>query len=204
MWLQQCLHLKGNINVTAAPETLVSFKNCAPFIKHIKKIWWNNNRWWWRFRLVIPMYNLIEHCSNYYESTGSLLFYSKDEATNYNAVITNDNNFKSFKYKTKPLGKAVVKPNPNYTNKILINATIAAPIKYLSNFWRSLKMPLINCKVELKLKWTICVFSAASNKNTNVNPDNIIFTINDTKLYLAVVTLSKDNQKLSEILSSLE
>ena len=45
------------------------------------------------------MYNLIEDSSNYFETTGSLWFYSKDEATNFNADIANDNNFKSFEYK---------------------------------------------------------------------------------------------------------
>ena len=57
-------------------------------------------------------------------------------------------------------------------------------------------MPLINCKVELKLKWTkYCVLPAAGADNDNAN-DNIIFTIKGTKLYVPVVTLSaKDNQK---------
>ena len=50
------------------------------------------------------MYNLIEYSSNYSETTGSLWFYSKDEATNFNADIANHNNFRSFKYKTKLLG----------------------------------------------------------------------------------------------------
>ena len=54
--------------------------------------------------LVMPMYNLMEYSSNYSETTGSLWFYSKDEATNFNADIANDNNFRSFKYKTKLLG----------------------------------------------------------------------------------------------------
>ena len=83
------------------------------------------------------------------------------------------------------------------------NATIAAPLKYLSYFWRSRETSLINCKVELKLKWTkYCVLPAAGPDNTNANPDNIIFTINDTNLYVTVVTLSaRDNQKLSKFLS---
>ena len=52
-------------------------------------------------------------------------------------------------------------------------------------------MPLINCKVELKLKWTkYCILSATGNDNTNANPNNIIFTSKDTKLYVPVVTLS--------------
>ena len=52
-------------------------------------------------------------------------------------------------------------------------------------------MPLINCKVELKFKWTeYCVLSTAGNDNANANPNNIIFTIKDTKLYAHAVTLS--------------
>ena len=55
-------------------------------------------------------------------------------------------------------------------------------------------MPLVNCKIELKLKWTKhCVLAAAGNDNAN---DNIIITMKDTKLYVPVVILSaKDNQK---------
>ena len=67
---------------------------------------------------------------------------------------------------------------------------------------------MINCKVELKLKWTKhCVLSAAGNKNNNDNDhdnnsNNIIFTINDRKLHIPVVTLSaRDNQKLSKLFS---
>ena len=54
--------------------------------------------------LFLPMYNLIEHSSNYSETTESLWFYSKNEATNFNADIANDNNYKYFKYKTKLSG----------------------------------------------------------------------------------------------------
>ena len=65
-------------------------------------------------------------------------------------------------------------------------------------------MPLINCKVELKLRWTKdCVFSVAGTENANGNNDdfNIIFTIKDTKLYVPVVILSaRDNQTLSKLL----
>ena len=79
------------------------------------------------------------------------------------------------------------------------------PLKHLTNYWRSLEIPLINCKVELKIKWTkYCVsfLSAASADNDNVNPNNIIFTIKDTKLYVPAVTLSaKAKQKLSKLLS---
>ena len=78
------------------------------------------------------------------------------------------------------------------------NVKIAVPLKYLSNFWRSLEMLLINGKVELKLRCTkYCVLSAGGNDVLDNNDNNIIFTIKDTKLYLPVVTLSvRDNQKL--------
>ena len=85
-------------------------------------------------------YNLIEYSSNYSETTESLWFYCKDEATNFNNNIANTNNFKSFMYKAKLLGKA----EADGDNGVLKNATIAVPLKYLSNFWRSLEMPLIN------------------------------------------------------------
>ena len=69
-------------------------------------------------------------------------------------------------------------------------------------------MLLINCKVELELKWTkYCVLSPAGNENPVDNDNNyytnkIIFTIKDTKFYVPVVTFSvRDNQKLSELLS---
>ena len=58
--------------------------------------------------------------------------------------------FKSFKYKAKLLRTIVTQP----ANRTLKNVTALVPLKYLSNFWKSFKIPLINSKVELKLKWT--------------------------------------------------
>ena len=67
------------------------------------------------------------------------------------------------------------------------------PLKYLSNFWRTLEMPLINCEISLQLKWSkncILVAGTVANKNPS-------FEINDTKLYVPVVTLStQENIKL--------
>ena len=71
---------------------------------------------------------------------------SKDEIINFNAD-------KSLKYKAKLLGNAVAL-DENAANGILKNPTIAVPLKYLSSFRRSLKMPLINCKVQLRVRWT--------------------------------------------------
>ena len=67
------------------------------------------------------------------------------------------------------------------------------PLKYLSNFWRTLEMPLINCEVTLILTWSEnCLIVS-----TNVANQGATFTITETKLYVPVVTLStKDNAKL--------
>ena len=66
-------------------------------------------------------------------------------------------------------------------------------------------MPLINCNIELKLRWTKhCVLPVVGTDNANGNNDdnNIVFTIKDTKLYVPVATLSEnENQKLSKLLS---
>ena len=91
------------------------------------------------------------------------------------------NNSPSFKY------KASFVTNRN-------GAKIAVTLKYLSNFWRSLEMPLIICKVELSLKW---------DKNCILSSDdgNSVFAITDAKLYVPIVTLSaEDNVKLSKLL----
>ena len=186
--------VSGGITVTAASTTQVVFKNRTPFIKRITKI---------NETTIDDAENLIEYSSSVSEITGNLCFYSKDEANNFNNNIGNTNNFKSFEYIAKLLETKVAQPAPNAANGLLKNERIAVPLKYLSDFWRSLEIPLINCKVEVKRIWTKdCVLSAECNDNTNANPDNIIFNIEDTKLYVPVVTLSaRDNQNLSKLLS---
>ena len=77
------------------------------------------------------------------------------------------------------------------------------PLKYLSNFWRSLNIPLINCEVELILTWfKNCVLINKLRRDADYDepidrkidiPENAIFQITDTKLYVPVVTLSKEN-----------
>ena len=109
----------------------VAFKNCAPFIKCITKIDEAAIDDAEDVNLVMLMYNLFKYSSNYSDTTGSLWFYSKDEATNFNANIADNDNFKSFKYKTKLIGSTTV------ANRILENATVTIPLKYLSNFRRS-------------------------------------------------------------------
>ena len=76
------------------------------------------------------------------------------------------------------------------------NVETAVQLKYLSNFWRTLEMPLINCEVNLILTWSKdCVISSATGKTK--------FKITDTKLYVPVVTFStQDNAKLLQQLKS--
>ena len=120
----------------------------------------------------------------------SLWFNSKDEATNFNADIANDNDFKSFEYKAKILRNTTAQAD-NAANGVLKDSTIAVLLKYLSNFWRSLEM-LINCKTELKLKWTKCCgLSAAVNDNETANNANA----NNQSQHC----LARDNQKLSKV-----
>ena len=143
------------------------------------------------------MPNLLKYSSNYSDATCSLWFYSKDEITNFNANIKDNNAVKSFKYKAKLLGKI----EADGTNGILRNTAITVLLKHLSNL--SNLMLLINCKVELKLKWTNhCILSVNGNDNNDANSSNISFTIKGTKLYVPVVTLSaKGDQKRSKLLS---
>ena len=142
--------IRGDITVAAAGATQVVFKSCAPLTKSITKIDGTTIDDAEDLDLVIPRYNLMEYSSKDSETTASLWFYSKGDATNFNADIENTYDFKSFKYKAKLIGNTVAEG----TNGILKNAKIAVPLKSLSNFWRSLEMPLINCQVELRLKWT--------------------------------------------------
>ena len=144
--------LKGNIAIIGHHVTQGAFEICAPFTKCITKIDGTTIDDAEDLDLVMPMYNLIEYSSNYSETTGSLWFYSKDEATYFNADIANNNIFKSFEYKAKLSGNTV----EDEPKEIIRNATIAFPLKYLSNFWRSLEMPLINCKIELKVLCFVC------------------------------------------------
>ena len=129
---------------------------------------------------------IIIHLVVYNDISGSLWQVKRDEIEGYVDLAVNaqhiPNNSSSLKYKSSFI-----------TNRNGVK--IVVPLKYLSNFWRSLEMPLINCKVELSLKWyENCILSSAGTAAT--------FTITDTKLYVPVVTLKiEDNAKLSKLLS---
>ena len=118
--------LEGGYVITEAHihVTEAAFKNCAPSTKCITKIDAED------LDLVTPMYNLLEYSSNYFNTTGNLWVCSKDEANNFNATITNNDDFKSFEFKAKIIENTVA----NRNNSVLINRTIAVLLKYLSNF----------------------------------------------------------------------
>ena len=97
MWLQCYLHFSKR-RATAAPITQVAFKKCASFTKYTTRTDGTTIDDAEDLDLVMSMYNLIKYSSHYSDTTGSLWFYWKDEATNFNADIANIDNFKSFKY----------------------------------------------------------------------------------------------------------
>ena len=157
------------------------------------------------------MYNLLEYSKNYRKNIGSLYNYYRDELTNDG----NDNNFdnrnvvnsEAFKYKNKITGNTYnidagaqgYDVNKNGTQKI----ELAIPLKYLGNFWRALNIPLISCEVFLKLKWNKnCVITSLERRQLDAGPlvirDNAptgaTLSIPDCKLYVPVVTLSKDDE----------
>ena len=88
----------------------------------------------------MPMYKLLQYSSNYSNTTSSLWFYSKDKAINFHDNFADNVAFESYQYKTKLVGETEAQPAPNNNNGILKNATIFDPLKYLSNFWRSLEI----------------------------------------------------------------
>ena len=130
------------------------------------------------------MYNLIEYSDNYQDSSATFYQYKRDEPPEANAIndLTTDAS-SSFKYKVILLGNTVL--DGNITKR---SVKVILPLKYLSNFFRSLEMPLINCKIKLNLSWKKeCLLS---------NQDGAaVFIINDTKIYIPVVTLSKEDNK---------
>ena len=128
----------------------------------------------------MPMNNLIEYSDNYAKTSGSLWQYCLDIPAldnNNNAIVdfTENNLTDSFNFKVKMIGQT--------GNDGTKDVEIVVPLKYLSNFWRTLEMPLINCEVNLILTWSsTCVIVSTNNANQNAT-----FTIDNTRLYVSVV-----------------
>ena len=158
--------VRGDITILGRYAAIqVTVKNCGTFTKCNPKPDGTTTDDVEDLDLLKLMYNLLEYSSDYFDKTDSSWFYLKDEAINFNARIGNTDVFKSFKYKTKLLTNA----DADGANGILRNPTVAVPLKYRNYFSRSLEMPLINYKVEVKLKWTNhYVLSAAGADNDNI------------------------------------
>ena len=122
------------------------------------------------------MYNLLEYSKNCSKTSGSLWNYYRDKLTDE----TNDNNglnknvinSKSFKYKTSitrsTYNVAATAEGYDANKEGTKKVEIAVPLKYLSNFWRTLDIPLINFEVSLALRWSAtCVITSLGKKISN-------------------------------------
>ena len=200
MWLQWRIYIlvKGNISVNSIAgagadanntNKKVIFKNCAPFTDFIGKInstQVDNTK---DIDIVMSMDNWIEYSDNFSETSGSLWQYCKDIAAVNKNVDTADfngaNATDSFKFKTNITGQT------DNSGRI-DNVEIMVPLKYLSNFWKTLEMLLINCEVNLILTWSAeCVIIC-----TNVANQIPTFAVTEVNLYVPVITVStQDNAK---------
>ena len=133
--------VKGKITITGEGDDAaarqaderdkgVAFKNCVPFTNCISEISNTQVDSAKDTDIVMPTYDLIEYSDNYAKTSGSLWQYFRDEP---NGNLADSESFKSI---IKITGKT---PN-NDSEK---DVEIMVPLKYLSNFWRTLEMPLI-------------------------------------------------------------
>ena len=179
----------GTIRATnALIAARLALKNCAPFTKCNLEINDEHVDTAENLDIVMPMYNLIEYSDNYQDSSATLYQYKRDKPPEDDAVadLTADNS-DSLKYKIKLLGN-VTEVVDDAAGVRRLNVKIVVPLKYLSNFFRSLELPLVNCKIKLNLTWKKeCVLSTGAGE--------AVFIINDTKLYVPVGTLSKEDNK---------
>ena len=161
--------------------------------------------------IVIPMYNLLEYSKNYKKTIGSLYNYYRDElsddADNNNFDKIKVVNSNGFKYKNKITGNTYDALNIAEDYVVVKEGTqeieLATSLKYLGNFWRALNMPLISCEISLELKWNRnCIITSLEEREVDDGPPVVRYdlltgatlAINDCKLYIPVVTLSKDDE----------
>ena len=200
--------LKGVITViepeNAKRNKSVVFKNNAPFINCISKIYSvqiDNAK---DLDVVMPMYSLLDYSKNYRKTTGSWWNYYRDEPSNPLSY-----NSESFKYKTSITGNNynLGVSNADYdANKVGKNETeVPILLKHLNNFWKALNVPLINCEIEMILTWSKnCVLADITSANNS--PTELEFQITGTLLYVLVVDLSNENDKklLEQLISGFK
>ena len=144
----------------------------------------------------MPMFDLLEYSNNYCMISGSLWSYYKDEVNDdvnenksdcYRMNNEKTKTSKSFEYKTKMIGNTP-------TDDSRLDTELFVPLKHLSNFWRSLDLPLINCEKELDLSLPRnSVISEISRTPEVTLATGATFQINNVKLCISVVTLSINN-----------
>ena len=106
MWLEWCLHFSDRWYYYCSAQSCDQISICVSFAKCITRIDETKIDDAENLDLLMLMYNLLEYSSNYSGTTGSLWFYYQDEATDFNANIQDNNNFKCFTYKGKLLGNS--------------------------------------------------------------------------------------------------
>ena len=131
----------NNTNKKVILKSCTLFTNC---INEINNTQGDNAK---NIDIVMPMYDLIDYSDNYSKTSGSLWQYCKDipAIDNNNATVnfTENNLTDSFDFKVKMTGQT----GDNGTK----NVETMVPLKYLSNFWRTLEIHLINCEINLIL-----------------------------------------------------
>ena len=144
------------------------------------------------------MYSLIEYSNNYSKTSGSLWQYCKEipavdndgDIVDFNGANASD----SFNFKSKIAGQTAANNN-NGKFAGRVDVEIMIPLKYLSNFWRTLEIPSINCEVELILNWSencVIIYTDVANQVPT-------FTITETNLHVPVVTLSTQDKLLPQL-----
>ena len=148
----------GIIRATnAANATRLALKNCAPFTKCNLEINDEDVNTAENLDIVMPMYNLIEYSDNYEDSSATLYQYKRDGPPEDDAVadLTADSS-SSFKYKINLLGNVTEVTAAGLRR---LNVKIIVPLKYLSNYFRSLEIPLINCKIKFNMEKRMCIIN---------------------------------------------
>ena len=209
----------GANNIRDKRNRPLILKNNAPFVSCITRINGELIEDANDLDIVMSMYNLLEYSKYYRKTIESLYNYYRDELSNN----TDDHNFdnikvvnsNTFKYKNKIISNtydvdARIR-NPDSTRQIdnpIYNVNkngtqeveLAMPLKYLDNFWRALNIPLISSEVSLELKWNKnCVITSLEQRDIGGGfrdnaPTGATLAINDCKLYVPAVTLSKDDE----------
>ena len=153
----------GDITATGGvANTRTAFKDCAPITKCITHINDEHVDGAHNLDIIIAYVQFHEYSDNYSDTPGSIWQFKRNESPVTNAGYPDNvstTNSTTFKYKSsffKPLSAA--------DNGVVKNVKMAVPLKYSSNFWRSLEVPLINCKTHLELSWTKdCVMSTIAD-----------------------------------------